>query len=94
MYYVYILYSESFKRYYIGSTKDITLRLARHNAGHSPSTVAYRPWKLVYSESIDNFFKSDKEGTRNKGVEKPSIHGSSSRNKEIDWENVPMLSGR
>jgi putative endonuclease len=54
MYSVYILRSELNERYYIGSTKDIKTRLSRHNAGHTPSTKAYRPWKLVYSESFSN----------------------------------------
>jgi putative endonuclease len=57
MFFVYILFSEQSKCYYIGSTKDLTLRLARHNAGHTPSTKAFRPWKLVYSESF--FYLSD-----------------------------------
>ncbi|MBN1693115.1 MAG: GIY-YIG nuclease family protein [Dehalococcoidales bacterium] len=54
MYSVYILRSELNKRYYIGSTKDIKSRLSRHNAGHTPSTKAYRPWGLIYSESFSD----------------------------------------
>jgi putative endonuclease len=63
MYNVYILYSQTYRRYYIGSTKDIPSRLARHNAGHSPSTKAYRPWTLVYSESFQSLADARKRET-------------------------------
>jgi putative endonuclease len=63
MYYVYVLRSEVNNRFYIGATKDISLRLARHNAGHSPSTKAYRPWKLVFSQAFDTFSDACKRET-------------------------------
>ncbi|OGO19229.1 MAG: hypothetical protein A2Z15_03175 [Chloroflexi bacterium RBG_16_50_11] len=50
MYYVYILQSVSEGKYYIGSTRDVTQRIARHNAGMVPSTKRYCPWELIYSE--------------------------------------------
>jgi putative endonuclease len=50
MFYTYVLHSELNGRFYIGSTKDLTARLSQHNSGKTPSTRAYRPWKLVYSE--------------------------------------------
>ncbi|HYX07377.1 MAG TPA: GIY-YIG nuclease family protein [Bacteroidales bacterium] len=49
-YYVYILQSEQNGRYYIGYCSDLSVRLARYNAGATPSTKPYRPWKLVYYE--------------------------------------------
>jgi len=53
--FVYILYSESRNRYYIGSCGDLEIRLGRHNAGANPSTKSGRPWKIVYNETcIDN----------------------------------------
>ncbi|HPR61504.1 MAG TPA: GIY-YIG nuclease family protein [Prolixibacteraceae bacterium] len=55
--YVYILYSEHFGRYYIGSCQNIEERLLRHNSGATPSTKPYRPWKVVYTETLEN--KSD-----------------------------------
>jgi putative endonuclease len=48
--YVYILFSETRKRYYIGSCSDVEERLRRHNAGATPSTKSGRPWKIVYCE--------------------------------------------
>ncbi|MCH8823469.1 MAG: GIY-YIG nuclease family protein [Planctomycetes bacterium] len=46
---VYVLRSETSGRRYVGSTKDVNIRLSRHNAGHSKSTRAGRPWRLVYT---------------------------------------------
>ena len=48
--FVYILYSISRDRYYVGSTSEIEQRLIRHNAGATPSTKTGRPWKIVYRE--------------------------------------------
>jgi predicted GIY-YIG superfamily endonuclease len=46
-YYVYILVSERHPgRPYIGVTQNLSRRLAAHNAGQSPYTARYRPWKL------------------------------------------------
>ena len=38
MYYVYILKSDQFDKYYIGQTNDIDERLRRHNAGMENGT--------------------------------------------------------
>lgn len=47
MYYVYILRSLAHaSESYIGITEDIEQRLADHNAGRSPHTSKYRPWRL------------------------------------------------
>jgi putative endonuclease len=45
-FYVYILYSESYDRYYIGQTKDVNDRLRRHNNGFEKFTAPYKPWML------------------------------------------------
>ena len=48
MHYVYLLHSESVTgQRYIGVTSDLKQRLADHNAGKSPHTSKYLPWKLV-----------------------------------------------
>ena len=48
MHYVYLLESEAFGgQRYIGLTKDLKKRLADHNAGKSPHTSKYMPWRLV-----------------------------------------------
>ncbi len=48
MRYVYLLQSESTPgQRYVGLTSDLKRRLAEHNAGTSPHTSKYVPWKLV-----------------------------------------------
>ena len=57
MYYIYILYilySVDFDRYYVGQCEDVALRLKRHNGRAVPSTKAYAPWNLVYSETFSS----------------------------------------
>ena len=49
MYYVYILYSNSADKFYIGQTNDVADRLKRHNAGSETYTKLYRPWILKWS---------------------------------------------
>ncbi|MEM1121485.1 MAG: GIY-YIG nuclease family protein [Bacteroidota bacterium] len=48
--YVYILYSESADRYYIGAAQDAQQRLVRHNAGASKATKSGRPWIIIHTE--------------------------------------------
>ena len=49
MYYVYILYSESFDKFYIGQTNDLDDRIKRHNAGSESYTKRFVPWILKWS---------------------------------------------
>ncbi|MEK7570401.1 MAG: GIY-YIG nuclease family protein [Patescibacteria group bacterium] len=51
MYAVYILKSLQNGRHYIGHTDDLSSRLVRHNRGDVKATKAYRPWKVVYTET-------------------------------------------
>ena len=44
MFWVYILYSQEFNKYYIGQTNDMSDRLSRHNSGAVEPTKPYRPW--------------------------------------------------
>src|SRR5215471_16882700 len=49
MWYVYIIRSIEFPdQEYIGATEDPKQRLSDHNAGRSPHTAKFRPWKLVW----------------------------------------------
>ncbi|HNP19461.1 MAG TPA: GIY-YIG nuclease family protein [Fulvivirga sp.] len=52
MYYVYILYSESLKKYYVGQTNDLDKRLVRHNMGHGNFTKKGIPWVLVWKLEV------------------------------------------
>ena len=48
MHYVYLLESlATAGQRYVGMTADLKLRLADHNAGRSPHTSKFRPWRLV-----------------------------------------------
>jgi putative endonuclease len=49
-YFVYIIQSLKDGTYYIGSTRDLTKRLERHNQGRSTYTKGKKPWKLLHSE--------------------------------------------
>src|SRR4030067_2510511 len=49
-YYVYILYSQTKDRYYIGYSHDPQERLTEHNMGATPSTRPGRPWIMAYTE--------------------------------------------
>jgi putative endonuclease len=51
MHFVYILYSASADRYYVGQTANLDHRLQRHNRGEVTSTKAYVPWELKHSEA-------------------------------------------
>lgn len=47
MFYVYLLESlaEPGQRY-VGMTANVEIRLADHNAGKSPHTSKYKPWRI------------------------------------------------
>ncbi len=48
MFYVYILYSESADKYYIGHTNDPDRRLIEHNTAEEYTfTSKFRPWKIL-----------------------------------------------
>jgi len=48
MTYVYLLESVSFPgEIYVGHTYDLRARFAAHNAGQSPHTAKFKPWRLV-----------------------------------------------
>jgi putative endonuclease len=49
-FYVYILYSSSIGKYYVGHTHDVQKRVLQHNAGRTPSTKSGKPWILVSTE--------------------------------------------
>ncbi len=48
MKYVYLLQSIDFpEQSYVGLTDDLRARFDAHNAGQSPHTAKYKPWRLV-----------------------------------------------
>ena len=54
MYFVYILYSYSGKKTYVGYSGNIERRLVEHNITEIKGyTLRYRPWVLARSESYN-----------------------------------------
>lgn len=47
-YFVYVLYTEKFDKYYVGQTNDIEARFERHNKGLVNSTTPYIPYCLIF----------------------------------------------
>ncbi|MFA6456983.1 MAG: GIY-YIG nuclease family protein [Bacteroidota bacterium] len=69
MYFLYIIYSQSKDKYYIGQTIDLDSRFKRHNSKRVASTKFGVPWILVYCEQ----FQSRKEAvTREVFLKSPS----------------------
>jgi putative endonuclease len=66
--FLYILYSDSRNRYYIGQTDNVESRLQYHNSGYVLSTKYGRPWKLVFSKSFADRSSAMKEETRLKNA--------------------------
>jgi putative endonuclease len=55
-YFVYVLWSDSGRRFYIGISDDPLTRLQQHNDGsHRGWTNRYRPWTLVHTESYPTY---------------------------------------
>jgi putative endonuclease len=48
MHFVYILYSPSKNKFYVGETSNIEERLNQHNNGKNPSTAPYGPWEIAF----------------------------------------------
>ena len=54
MWYVYVLKSKMFNKYYTGCTKNLQRRIQEHNTGFTSSVKKYIPYELVYFEKYDN----------------------------------------
>lgn len=68
--YVYILKSEKKDFKYVGQTKDLKNRLARHNNEEVKSTKSYVPLELIYYEAyrdIKDAIKREKYLKTSKG---------------------------
>ncbi|HWG04221.1 MAG TPA: GIY-YIG nuclease family protein [Beijerinckiaceae bacterium] len=70
MTYVYILRSLEFSdRFYVGVTRDLRARLAKHNAGEVPHMSKFMPWMIKTYVS----FSDDKQAfTFEKYLKSPS----------------------
>ena len=54
MYFVYILFSPSRNKYYVGSCEDVNNRLIKHNTNHSGFTGKTGDWAIKWTEEHAN----------------------------------------
>jgi putative endonuclease len=73
MFYIYFLKSLKNNDIYIGSCQDVFIRLLRHNRGCVKSTKGYRPWKLIYYESVESRSEAVKKERFYKTIEQKTI---------------------
>ena len=71
MFYVYILFSSSLEKYYVGYTESVSIRLNQHNTGKGNYTSKGIPWILITtfectsrSSAIQLELKIKKRGTK------------------------------
>lgn len=76
MYYVYILYSLSLDKYYIGQTQDLNHRIFRHTNSGSKSTKGTNDWLLKHHESFD---------TRGEATKRESEIKKKKSRKYLEW---------
>lgn len=53
MFFVYVLYSDGFDKYYVGLSENVDKRLKAHNEGQNKSTKPYIPWRVVHLEEYE-----------------------------------------
>jgi putative endonuclease len=54
MFYIYLIYSQSADKHYIGFTSSLSARLDAHNHPQNKGwTKSFKPWVLVYSEEFE-----------------------------------------
>ncbi|MGY5846430.1 GIY-YIG nuclease family protein [Salegentibacter sp. HM20] len=53
-FYVYILYSKSLDRYYIGSSHNVETRFVKRLQSKKGFTSKAKDWEIVYSENFDS----------------------------------------
>ncbi|MBO0341975.1 GIY-YIG nuclease family protein [Flagellimonas profundi] len=51
-YFVYILYSQSIDKFYVGHCQNLEDRISRHNGGRSKYTKIAMDWEVKYIESF------------------------------------------
>jgi|SRR5258708_2679685 len=59
-YFVYVLWSDSAHRFYIGISEDPVIRLDQHNSGQHGWTSRLRPWRLVFTEEQPDYTSAKK----------------------------------
>ena len=52
--FVYILYSDKIKKYYVGCTNNLENRIYQHNNGQGKFTKKGNPWRLVANFELES----------------------------------------
>ena len=52
-YVIYAIKSSFDDRIYVGFTSDLEKRIKEHNQGRTRSTKEFRPWVLIYRETVE-----------------------------------------
>ena len=73
MFFVYIIESIEYGRYYIGQTVNLDSRIERHNKGMNKSTKAYKPWKLRWWKEFETRSEAIITERKLKGIKKRAI---------------------
>ncbi|MFO7958056.1 MAG: GIY-YIG nuclease family protein [Candidatus Brocadiia bacterium] len=88
-YHVYVLWSATARRFYIGVTEDVATRVQQHNDGVSRWTKGKGPWEVVWAREFsglgparkfENLLKRQKGGAgfyRMTGLCREDLPGSS-----------------
>ena len=53
MHTVYIIYSPTADRYFVGQTKNLPITLWQHNAKVHPATADGKPWEVKFTRLFD-----------------------------------------
>jgi len=61
MFFVHAIKSLLDGRIYVGMTTDVSKRLIEHNSGKTKSTKGYKPWQLIYTESLPSRLEARQE---------------------------------
>jgi predicted GIY-YIG superfamily endonuclease len=64
---VYVLYSPSSRRTYVGCAHAVMARLVQHNAGATRATRAGRPWTVVLTEEVGSYAAARARGRHSAG---------------------------
>ncbi|QCX02422.1 GIY-YIG nuclease family protein [Aggregatimonas sangjinii] len=53
MFFVYVIFSDDFNRFYVGMSKHPHVRLNQHNSGKTKSTKPFVPWRIIHLENYE-----------------------------------------
>ena len=59
-YKIYILFSDAYRKTYVGFSENTIERLEKHNSGAVTSTKKFRPWRIVFEEDVNDYKEARK----------------------------------